>query len=52
MKCMKIKFNSEDDLTLKKILELHKILIAVRFISDEGNRHYPKFFLEECLYKL
>ena len=34
---MKIKINSDDDLSLKKTL---KLLIAVRSIFQEGNKYY------------
>ena len=45
---MKIKFSSEDYLPLNKTLELHNMIIVVRSFSDEGNRHYPQVFLDEC----
>ena len=46
---MKIKFNSGDDLPLKKSLELHNIIIVVR---TEDKKYYPQDFLDECLHKL
>ena len=49
---MKIKFNSNDDVPLKKILELHNMVIVVRSVFHEVNKYYPKQFLDECLYKL
>ena len=51
-KYMKIKFNSDDDLFLKKTLELHKIIMLVRTVFHEGNNYYQQSFLGECLYKL
>ena len=47
---MKMKFNSGDSLPFKKTLGLHNMIIVVFF--HEGNKYYPKVFLEECLYKL
>ena len=46
---MKIKFNSNDDLTLDKILKLHSLTIVVRSVFQEDNKYYPQFFLDECL---
>ena len=49
---MKTKFSSYDDLPLKKTLEMHNIIIAIRSIFHEGRKYYPKIFLDEWLYKL
>ena len=51
-KYIKIKFNSEDDLSLNKTLKLYIIVIFVRSVFHEGNKYYPQVFLDECLYKL
>ena len=45
---MKIKFNSDDDLPVKKTKELYDMVMVVRFVFHEDNHCYP----EECLYKL
>ena len=47
---MKIKFNSDDDLPLNKILNLHMLTITVRSVFAEGGKYYPQVFLDECLY--
>ena len=39
---MKIKFNSDDDLTLRKKLELHNMVITVRYVFHEDNKYYPQ----------
>ena len=49
---MKIKFNSDDDLPLNKILKLHMLAIIVRSISEEDGKYYPQVFLDECLYEV
>ena len=49
---MKIKFDRDDDLPLKKILELRHITVVVRSVFHEDNKHYPQVCLDECLYKL
>ena len=51
-KYLKIRFNSDDELPLKKTLELHNIILAVRSVFREHNKHNPKIFSDECLYKL
>ena len=48
---MKIKFNSDNDLPSKKILELCNIIIIVN-CSREDNKYYVQVFLDECLYEL
>ena len=49
---MKIKFNSDDDLSLNKKIEIYKVTIAVRSIFHENHKHCPQVFLDEYLYKL
>ena len=49
---VKIKFNSDDNLSLKKILKLHNLTIVVRSVFQEDNKYYPHVFLDECLYEL
>ena len=48
---MKIKFNSDDDLPLNKILKLHMLTIIVRSAFEEDGEYYPQVFLDECLLK-
>ena len=42
--CMKIKFNSDDNLPLNKILKLHNSAIVVRSVFREDNKYYPQVF--------
>ena len=49
---MKIKFNSDDNLPLNKILKIHNITIVIRSVFEEDGKYYPQFFLDECLYEL
>ena len=46
---MKIKFNSNDDLPLNKILKLHMLTNIVRSVFEEDGKYYPRIFLDECL---
>ena len=38
---MKIKYNSDDDLPLKKAPELYNMIIVVISVFHEGNKYYP-----------
>ena len=49
---MKIKFNSDDNLLLNKILKLHNLTVIARSVFQEDNKYYPQIFLDECLYGL
>ena len=49
---MEIIFNSDDDLLLKKTLELYNMVTVVRFVFHEDNKCYPQVFLDEWFYKL
>ena len=47
---MKIKFNSDDDLPLKRTLESHNIIIVVRSVFHGDNKYYQQIFLDKFLY--
>ena len=49
---MRIKFNSDYDLPLNKILKLHNLTIIVGSVFDEDGKYYPQVFLDECLYEV
>ena len=49
---MKTKFDSDDDLSLNKTIEIHNVTIVVRAIFYENNKYYPQVFSDECMYKL
>ena len=48
---MKIKFKSDDDLPLGKILNIPVCIIAVGSAFQKGNNYYPQVYLYECLYE-
>ena len=50
-KFMKIKFDSNDELPLSKMIEIPSIIIVVRDVFPENDKYYSQVFLEECLYK-
>ena len=49
---LKIKFNSDDNLSLNKILELHNMTIVIRSIFQEDGEYYPQIFIDECFCEL
>ena len=49
---MKIKFDSDENLPLGKILSFHNMTIVIRSIFQEDKKYYPQIFLDECLYQL
>ena len=49
---MKIKFNSDDNLPLNKILKLNNSPVYVRSVFEEDGKYYPQVFLDECLFEL
>ena len=49
---MKIKFNSDDNLPLNKILKLHMLTVIVRLDFQDDGQYYRQVFLDEFLYKL
>ena len=49
---MKIKFNTDDDLPLNKLLKLHLLTIIIRCIFEEDDKCYPQLYLDVCLYEL
>ena len=49
---MKIKFNSDDNLPLNKILKLYNMTIVIRSIFEEDGKLDPHVYLDECLYEL
>ena len=49
---MKIKFNSDNDLSLNKPLKFHLMTIIIRCIFSEDGKLYPQLFLDDTLYEL
>ena len=50
--CMKIKFNSDDDLPLNKSLKFRLMTITIRSVFEEDGKLYPQVFLDDTLYEL
>ena len=47
---MKIKFDSDDNLPLNKVLNSHALTIIIRNVFERNGKYYPQIFLDECLY--
>ena len=51
-KYMKIKYNSDDNVTFNKILKIDNMTIVIKSVFQEDGKYYPQIFLDECLCKL
>ena len=49
---MKIKFGTDDNLTLNKTLKLYNTTIVIRSVFEEHGKFYLQIYLDECLYEL
>ena len=50
--CMNIKFDSDDNLPLNKIIKFRVLTIIIRNIFGKDGKHYPQIFLDDCLYEI
>ena len=46
---MKIKFESDDDLTLGKTFNILDMIIVVASVLEKRGKYYPEIFLHECM---
>ena len=49
---VKIKFNSDDNLSLNKTLKFHMMTIIVISVYEEDSKLYLQVFLDDALYEL
>ena len=49
---MKIKFNTDDNIPLNKIIYFPTITIIIRSVTQKDGKYYPQLFLDECLYEV
>ena len=49
---MKIKFNTDNNIPLNKIIYLPTITVTIRSVTKKDDKYYPEVFLDECLYKV
>ena len=48
----KIKFNSGNDLSLKKPVKFYVMTIIIRSTFEEGGKRYRQVYLDDCMYEL
>ena len=46
----KIRFSSEIDLPLRKLIEFNVLTIIIKCIIKKNDKYYPEIYLDECLY--
>ena len=46
----KIRFNSDIDLPLGKLIEFKVLTIIIKCIIKKNDNYYPEIYLDECLY--
>ena len=46
---MKIKFDSDDNLPLNKVLKFHAVIIFIRNVFERDGKNYPQIFLDDAL---
>ena len=51
-KYMIIKFDTDEKLLLNKRINVPIIIIVVRAVFNENNKHYLQVILDECLYEI
>ena len=49
---MKIRFNSDDNLPLNKLLKFRLMTIIIRSVFSEDDKFYPQLFLDDHFYEL
>ena len=49
---MKIKFNSDDNLSLNKPLKFHLMTITMRSVFEEDGKLYLQVYLDDSFYDL
>ena len=46
---MKIKFDSDDNLPLNKVLKFHALSVILRRVFERDSKYYPQIFLDDAL---
>ena len=49
---MKIKFESNDNLTTDTIVNMRSVTITIRSVFAQNGKFYPQLFLDDALYEL
>ena len=46
---MKIKFDSDDDLSVNKLMKFYDLTVIIRSIFEKDGKYYPQIFLDISL---
>ena len=49
---MKIRINTDNNISLNKIIYFPTITIIIRSVAQKDDKYYPQIFLDECLYQV
>ena len=49
---MKIKFNTNDNIVLNKIIYFPTITVIIRSVTQKDGKYYLQVFLNDCLYEV
>ena len=49
---MKTKFESNDNLPIDHIVNIHQVKIIIRSVFAQNGKFYPELFLDDALYEL
>ena len=49
---MKIRFNTDDNIPLNKMIYLPTITRTIKSVTKKDDKYYPQVFLDECLYQI
>ena len=49
---IKIKFNTNDNILLNKIIYFPTITITIRSVTQKDGKYCPQLFLDDCLYEV
>ena len=49
---MRIKFDSDDNIPLNKILKFRGLTTIIKNIFEKDGKYYPQIFLDDCLYEI
>ena len=49
---MKIKFNTNDNIPLSKIIYFPTITIIIRSVTKKNDKYYPQLSLDDCLFEV
>ena len=49
---MKIKFNTDDNIPLNKIIYFPTTTMIIRSVTQKDGKYYSQLFLDDCLYEV